>query len=107
MPLGRRGALFAQDERIGIGEAACIAAPPVARVMKEQRVARHVLGRGDRILPVGSQRHELVGGDQALAHQRSGIAGLPLGIGGDDAALGDGAGAAFGPGLEGGGADCL
>ena len=76
-------------------------------MMEMERVARHILGRGDHILAVGGKRHQFVRGYQALAHQSAGIAGLPLGVGGDDAALGDGAGAVLGPGLEGGGADGL
>ena len=75
--------------------------------MEMQRVARHVLGRGDDVLAVGPKGHEFVGGDQALAHQGAGIARLPLRIGGDDAVLGDGAGPVLSPGLEGGGADGL
>ena len=55
----------------------------------------------------GANRHQFVGGDQALAHQGAGFAGLPLRVGGDDAVLGNGAGTVFGPGLEGGGADGL
>ena len=46
-------------------------------------------------------------GDQALTYQGTGIAGLPLRVGGDDAVLGDGAGTVLGPGLVGGGADGL
>ena len=70
--------------------------------MEVERVARHVLGRGDDVLAVGAKGHELVGGDQAFTHQGAGIAGLPLRVGGDDAVLGDSAGAVLGPGLVGG-----
>ena len=99
--------LLADDERIGICEVAGVPAAPVARVMKMKCIARHVLGRGNDVLAVGSQRHEFAGGDQALAHQGAGIAGLPLRVGGNDAVLGDGAGAVLGPGLEGSGAMAL
>ena len=103
--IGLFRAFFADDERVGIGKIAGVPAAPVARVMEMQRIARHVLGRGDDVLAVGAKRHEFIGGDQALAHQGAGIAGLPLRVGRDDTVLGDGAGTVFGPGLVGGGAD--
>ena len=100
-------AFFADDERVGIGKIAGVPTTPVVGVMEMQRIARHVLGRGDDVLVVGPKRHEFIGGDQALAHQGAGIPGLPLRVGGDNAVLGDGAGAVLGPSLVGGGADGL
>ena len=47
-------------------------------MVEMQRIARHVLGRGDDVLAVGAKGHEFVGGYQALAYQGAGIAGLPL-----------------------------
>ena len=74
-----------------------VAAAPVAGVMEMERVPRHVLGGRDHVLAIRAEGHQLVGRHQLLADEGARITRLPLGVGGDDAALGDGAGAALRP----------
>lgn len=63
------GHLLSDDEGVGIGVVAAVASVPVACVAEVESMARSGLAGGDDVLLVWAQGHQLVGGDDALAHQ--------------------------------------
>ena len=63
------GFLLSDDEGVGIGEVAGVAAHPVMGVAEVERMARGGLACGDDVQLVRGHGHQLIGGDDALAHQ--------------------------------------